>query len=261
MLKKRLIPVLFLKNGLIVRSEAFSYHQNIGNPISEAKRYSDWSVDELVYIDISKEKNYDLRRDDLMVKNKTDILSIIEEISKVCFMPLTFGGGIRTIEDIRARLRRGADKVTINTAAIDNPEFISAASKQFGSQCIVVSIDYKLIGGTPCVYKGGIQPTRIHPVEFAIEASRQGAGEIFINSMDRDGQAEGYDLETIKNVVSAVNIPVIACGGAGSFYDFVDLAKLTDVSAIAAGNIFHFTELSYPQAKNVLQKNGINVRN
>lgn len=252
--------MLFLKNGLIVRSEKFSYHQNLGNPLSEVKRYSEWNVDELIYIDISREKYYDLRRDDLLVDSKDNLLDIIKDISKVCFMPLTFGGGIRTVDEIRQRIQNGADKVTINTVAIDNPDFIDESSKVFGSQCIVVSIDYKYVNGIAKVFKGGLTQTELDPVEWAKEVEKRGAGEIFLNSIDRDGMAEGYDIDLIKKVDDAVNIPVIACGGAGTFPDFVELATKTGVSAMAAGNIFHFTELAYPRAKEALLKKNINIR-
>lgn len=260
MLKRRLIPALFLKNGLIVRSEGFDYHQNIGNVVSEAKRYNEWNVDELIYIDISRDKQYDLRRDDLRVASNNSLLDIIVAVSKVCFMPLTFGGGIRSLADIRDRLLRGADKITINTAALEDAAFIEVASQTFGSQCIVVSIDYKYVGGKPKVFKGGLIETDLDPLEWAKEAERRGAGELFVNSIDNDGKAEGYDIEFIKRVDAAVRIPVIAIGGAGTFYDILELAQQTGVSAIAAGNIFHFTELSYPKAKELLLKNNINVR-
>lgn len=261
MLKRRLIPVLFLKNGLIVRSETFSYHQNLGNPLDEVKRYSDWNVDELVYIDISREKYYDLRRDDLRVTGKGNLLDIIREISKVCFMPLTFGGGIRTLEDIRVRIQNGADKVTINTAAIDDPLFITKSAEAFGSQCIVVSIDWKVVQGKPKVFKGGVEATGLDPVAWSREAESRGAGEIFLNAIDRDGTADGYDIEMIRSVAESVRIPVIACGGAGSFDDLTDVARQTNVSAIAAGNIFHFTELAYPRAKETMRRSGIELRN
>jgi cyclase len=260
MLKRRLIPALFLKNGLIVRSEGFSYHQNLGNPLAEVRRYSDWNVDELIYIDISREKFYDLRRDDLKVASKGTIIDIIRDVSKVCFMPLAFGGGIRTLEDIRQRIMNGADKVTINSIAIEDPSFIRRSSEVFGSQCIVVSIDYKYVEGKPKVFRGGLSETDLDPVEWAGKVEAQGAGEIFLNSIDRDGSAEGYDIEMARSVADSVGIPVIACGGAGTFYDFVELAKGTNVSAIAAGNIFHFTELAYPRAKEALLKNNVNVR-
>ncbi|MBN2452650.1 MAG: imidazole glycerol phosphate synthase subunit HisF [Candidatus Omnitrophica bacterium] len=260
MLKRRLIPVLFLKNGLIVRSETFSYHQNLGNPLDEVKRYNDWNVDELIYVDISREKYYDLRRDDLRVTGKNNILDIIREISKVCFAPLTFGGGIRTLEDIRERIRRGADKVTINTAAIEDPSFITRSAREFGSQCIVVSIDYRYMNGAPKVYKGGAEETDLDPVAWAVEAEKRGAGEIFLNAIDRDGMANGYDVGMIGKAAKSVTIPVIACGGAGTFRDLIDVARNTTVSAVAAGNIFHFTEMAYPRAKDNMIRNGIGVR-
>lgn len=260
MLKRRLIPVLFLKNGLIVRSEHFEYHQNLGNPVSEVSRYSEWNVDELIYIDISREKYYDLRRDDLKVSNDSSLLEIIHRISKSCFMPLTFGGGIRSIEDIKRRIQKGADKVTINTIAIDDPAFIEKSSATFGAQCIVVSIDYGMVNNKPKVFKGGLVETDLDPLEWAKEAEKRGCGEIFLNSIDRDGSAEGYDIELIREITDSINIPLIACGGAGGFSDFVELAEKTNASAIAAGNIFHFTELSYPRAKDLLIQHKVNVR-
>jgi len=261
MLKTRLIPVLYIKNGLIVRSEGFTYHQNIGNIIDEAKRYNEWDVDELIYIDISREKYYDLRRDDLKIKSYFTIEKIIQEISKVCFMPLTFGGGIRTIEDIDLRIQNGADKICLNTGAFEYPELISEASQKYGSQCVVLSIDYRIIDNIPIVFSNfGHKNTSKNLYTWVKECENYGAGEIFINAIDRDGKANGYDLDTIKKVCDLTNLPVIACGGAGDLYDFVDLAKEARVAAIAAGNIFHFTELSYPRSKQLLKKNNIHVR-
>src|SRR3989344_675536 len=141
MLKTRLIPVLYIKNGLIVRSEGFSYHHNIGNVVTEAKRFNEWNVDELIYIDISREKYYDLRRDDHNVKSYNSIGKIIDKISRVCFMPLTFGGGIRTIADVNHRIKNGADKITLNTGAFENPKLITQAAEKYGSQAVVISID------------------------------------------------------------------------------------------------------------------------
>lgn len=261
MLKTRLIPVLFIKNGLIVRSENFSYHQNIGNIINEASRYNEWNVDELVYIDISREKYYDMRRDDHKVKSASSINQIINNISQVCFMPLTFGGGIRTIEDVDVRILNGADKVTLNTGAFNNPQLINSVSKKYGAQCIVISIDYNVVKGIPTVFtEFGTKNTNTSIFDWMTECERLGAGEIFLNSIERDGEAVGYDIETIGAAVEVSHLPVIACGGAGEMYDFVELAKMTQVSAIAAGNIFHFTERSYPRAKKLLKKEGVNVR-
>lgn len=261
MLKIRLIPVLYIKNGLIVRSEKFSYHQNLGNVVSEAKRYNEWNVDELIYIDISREEFYDLRRDDLKVSSKNNIVDLIRQISQICFCPLTFGGRIRTIEDIRIRLLNGADKISINTAAFRDPGFVTESSNMFGSQCIVASVDFKMVNGVPKVFIDcGREDTGLTPVEWSKELERLGAGEILLNSIDRDGTANGYDINVIRDVAAAVKIPVIGCGGVGEFFDFVQLAKETEASALAAGNIFHFTEHSYLRAKEYLKKNCISVR-
>ncbi len=261
MLKTRLIPVLYIKNGLIVRSEDFSYHQNIGNVTSEAKRYNEWNVDELIYIDISREKYYDLRRDDYNVNGYDSIGAIIDEISKVCFMPLTFGGGIRTIYDADFRIKNGADKITLNTGAFENPKLITQTAEKYGSQAVVISVDYKIIDGQPIVFIDfGQKNTGKSVYNWIEECKNLGAGEIFLNCIDRDGKANGYDIKTIGKVVASTKLPVIACGGAGSLDDFVDLAKKTNVSAIAAGNMFHFTELSYPRAKILLKKEGLNFR-
>src|SRR3989344_6926555 len=262
MLKKRLIPCLFLMNGLIVRSEKFEFHQVLGNPIHQVERYNEWAIDELIYIDISREDYYDLRRDDLKVKDTDNLLGIISEISKKCFVPLTFGGKIRTINDIRERIKYGADKIIINTIAIENPKFITESAKIFGSQCIIVSIDVKKNSNEEYeVYKKfGEVATGMNPVEWAKKVEELGAGEIFLNSIDRDGTAEGYDLNLIKIISESVNIPIIACGGVGKFEDFVDGIKIGKASAVAAGNIFNFTEISAINAKKLMKENGIEVR-
>lgn len=261
MIKTRLIPVLYIKNGLIVRSENFSYHQNIGNVVDEAQRYNEWDVDELIYVDISREKHYDLRRDDLSIKSYNSIENIIREIAKVCFMPLTFGGGIRNLKDIDYRIKNGADKITLNTGAFEKPELISQAAKKYGSQCVIISVDYKIVDGQPIVFTNfGQKNTKTMVSSWIKKCEELGAGEIFLNSIDRDGKANGYDIETIKKAVESTKLPLIACGGAGDLYDFVGLAKKVDVSAVAAGNIFHFTELSYPRAKKLLKNEGLNFR-
>ncbi len=261
MIKTRLIPILYIKNGLIVRSENFSYHQNIGNVVNEAERYNEWDVDELIYIDISREKHYDLRRDDHNIKSSDSIENIISDIAKVCFMPLTFGGGIRTIENIDYRIKNGADKITLNTGAVENPKLISQAAEKYGSQCVVISVDYKIINDQPMVFTNfGQKHTKTTVFSWIKKCEKLGAGEIFLNSIDRDGNANGYDLDTISKTVKLTKLPVIACGGAGDLRDFVDLAKKVNVSAVAAGNVFHFTELSYPRAKKLLKNEGLNFR-
>ncbi|MCG2616075.1 imidazole glycerol phosphate synthase cyclase subunit [Terrimonas sp. NA20] len=261
MLKTRLIPVLYIKNGLIVRSEGFEYHQNIGNIINQASRYNEWDVDELIYIDISHQKEYDLRRDDHKIKSYSSIEEIIKQISKICFMPLTFGGGIRTIEDIDLRIQNGADKISINTEALLNIDIVKKASLKYGNQCVVISVDYRIIDNEPVVFSHyGQKNTGINLLTWIRRCEEAGAGEIFINAIDRDGMANGYDTETIKKVAKETSLPIIACGGAGDPYDFVDLASEVKISGIAAGNIFHFTERSYPRAKQLLKKSNINVR-
>jgi cyclase len=219
MLKTRLIPVLYIKNGLIVRSETFSYHQNIGNVINEASRYNEWDVDELVYIDISREKQYDLRRDDHKIKSTNTIDQIIKNISKVCFMPLTFGGGIRTIEEVDIRIKNGADKITLNTGAFDNPDLIRTVAQKYGAQCVVISIDYRVVDCSPLIYtEFGQKNTHTSVLDWIKECERIGVGEIFLNAIDRDGNSIGYDIETIGSAVDASRLPVIGCGGAGEMY-------------------------------------------
>jgi cyclase len=263
MLKSRVIPVLLLKNGLIIRSEIFKYHQIIGDPTTQLERYNKWNVDELIYIDISTDDNYDVRRSDAKISTSEskNILDIISEISRVCFVPLTFGGRIRTMDDIRKRLQRGADKITLNTAAIENPEFITESANAFGSQCIVVSIDVKSReDGSYEVFKGGREVTGLDPTEWAVKVAELGAGEILLNSIDRDGTAKGYDLELINSVAEKVDIPVIAMGGVGHWMHMRKCLESTNCAAVAAANIFNFTEMSYIQSKKYLLKHNQNVR-
>ena len=265
MLKNRLIPVLFLRNGHLVRSENFSVHQNLGNPVSQVERYNTWSVDELIYIDITQHGFHNNHRSDLGgLKGETPqtIEDIISIVASKCFMPLTFGGGIRTLEDVRRRLSMGADKVTINSQALQEPNFITAAAKEFGSQAVVVSMDAlcKDDGGHEIYTAWGRKPTGKTPAEWACEAQERGAGEILINSIDRDGKATGYDIQLIRSVVATTSIPVIACGGAGNYDHFAQAIQDAGASAAAAGNIFHFKELAYPLAKRKLKTAGLNLR-
>ena len=261
MLKRRLIPVLYIKNGLIVRSESFNYHQNIGNVVNEAQRYNQWNVDELIYIDISRESGYDLRRDDMKVKSLSTIAAILDAIAKVCFMPLTFGGGIRTVDQVDVLVRGGADKITLNTGAVEDPGLIRRIAEKYGSQCVVVSIDYRLMDGRATVFTHfGTANTNIELTEWMRTCEEFGAGEFLLNAIDRDGKADGYDLSTLAHAAEATRLPVIGCGGAGDDFDFVDLARQTSVSGLGAGNFFHFTELSYPRVKRLLSQEGIDVR-
>lgn len=260
----RLIPCLLLKHGLIVRSQLFKVHQVIGNPLSTVERFSHWNVDELVVLDISRDEDFhDLRRDDLQQSyNGKSVLDVLRAIAEVCFMPLTFGGRIRTLEDISARLAAGADKVTLNTAAVRNPDLIAQASRRFGAQCIVVSMDVRGLdqGGYEVYGDGGRLKTGWKPDEWAREVERLGAGEILLNAIDRDGSGLGYDIELIRTVAKAVAIPVVAMGGVGQYEHFSAAILQGKASAMAAANIFHFFELSYSHAKQACLHDGLPMR-
>lgn len=258
---KRLIPVLFLKNGVLVRSENFKIHQVLGNIISEAKRYSDWNVDELFYVDISRDNVYDGRRDDHRIHSFNCIEDIITGIAKVCHMPLTFGGGIRTMKDVDLRIRTGADKIVINTSSYDNPNLLTQIIQKYGSQCLVISVDYKMINNEPIFHvEYGTRNTGVNVFDWIKECERLGAGEIILHAIDRDGKATGYDIETIGHAAELTPLPVVALGGAGTMDDFYEVFTMTGASAVAAGNIFHFTERSYPRAKRMLIREGLHVR-
>jgi cyclase len=261
MKKRRLIPVLLLRNGWLVQSKQFRRWQNLGNPVTAVKRLSEWASDELIYLDISREDTYDLRRDDLGNPNRSSIFDIIQDVSKAAFMPITIGGRIRTLNDIEKRLELGADKVCINTKALEEPRFIETAAKEFGSQCIVVSIDYKKVDGENRVMKAwGTQPTERSPDSWAREVEVLGAGEVLLNSIERDGMRLGYDLDLIGEVAERVRIPVIACGGVGSWEHLAEGLQQTRADAVAAANIFHFTDQSVFLAKKHLVEAGLDVR-
>ncbi len=255
-LLKRLIPVLLLQNGLLVRSEQFKVHQVIGNPIYEVQRFNEWSVDELIYLDITRDGGYDLRRNDHKTKGLNEPLEILSAASKTCFIPLTWGGRIKTVEDMRERFRRGADKITINSEAVRNPDLITQSSKIFGCQAIVVSID---VLKDEVMIDGGQTPTGLNPIEWAKEVEQRGAGEILLQSIERDGIGEGYDLELINKVSSAVSIPSIACSGVGSYDDYAEGIG-AGASAVAAANIWHFKEMADKGGKRALERAGIPVR-
>ena len=262
MKKNRLIPVLLLRNGWLVQSKQFKRYQNLGNPISAVKRLSEWASDELVYLDISADDSHDLNRDDLGHPNRATFFEIIEDVSKVAHMPITVGGRIRTLEDIEKRLALGADKVSLNTQALETPQFITDAAREFGSQCVVISIDVKKQpDGTDLVMShGGKRPTAFTPRDWAKRVEDTGAGEILLNSVDRDGMRNGYDLALLNAVADAVRIPVIAVGGVGEWDHMAEALRQTRVDAVAAANIFHYTDQSVYLAKKHLAAQGLNVR-
>jgi len=261
MKKNRLIPVILLKNGWIVQSKNFIEYQNLGNPITSVKRLSEWGSDELIYLDISTGENYDLRRDDQGYKNRDNFIDIIKDVSKFAFMPITVGGKIKTLQDIEDRLLNGADKVAINTIASNSPNFIYEAAKEFGSQSIVVSIDAKYNSNKYNVYSNsGKKKTKFYVEDFSRIAEDNGAGEILLNSIDSDGSGLGYDIKLLNLVTNSTSLPVIACGGAGSWEHFGEVLSKTDCDAIAAANIFHYVDQSVYLAKKYLYDKGFNVR-
>jgi len=260
MLKVRLIPVLLLMNGRLVRSAGFDTHQIIGDPLHEVKRFNEWNVDELIYIDISRDGGGFEGRPDHKVGGFADVLETLEAVSETCFMPLTWGGRIRSISDMRERFSRGADKITLNTAAVDDPALITEGARIFGSQAIVVSVDVKTVDGRDqVVTRNGTHATGLSPVEWARQAADRGAGELLLQRVERDGAARGYDLDLIHAISSTVSIPVIALSGVGRFEDYAK-GVAAGASAVAAANIWHFKELADRQGKSALARAGVNVR-
>ena len=261
MLKKRLIPVLLLQNGLLVRSELFHIHQIIGDPVHEVERFNEWNVDELIYLDISRGDDYGARRDDHKVAGLGGPLGILDAVSARCFMPLTWGGRIKTVEDMRERIGRGADKITINSEAVRTPQLITEGAQLFGSQAIVVSIDvWRHEDGRAEVFTdGGRTATGFAPTDWARRCEDAGAGEILIQAIQRDGAGGGYDLDLIHEVSHAITIPLIACSGVGRFEDYAQGIE-AGASAVAAANLWHFKELADRQGKRALAKAGVNVR-
>jgi cyclase len=250
MLKNRIIPCLDVKNGRVVKGINFVDLKDAGDPVEQAKIYSDGGADEICFLDITASN-----------ENRDTIYDVVERTSKKCFVPLTVGGGIRGIEDINKLLNCGADKVSINTAAAQNPEMIIESSKKFGSQCIVVAIDAKKNGNKWEVFThGGRNNTSIDAMEFAKKMEDNGAGELLVTSMDRDGTQIGYDNDLMFKISSIVNIPIIASGGAGNLDHLVDGIRLGNASAVLAASIFHYGTHSINEAKQYLNLKGIPVR-
>jgi len=250
MLKNRIIPCLDVKNGRVVKGINFVDLKDAGDPVEQAKIYSDGGADEICFLDITASN-----------ENRDTIYDVVERTSKKCFVPLTVGGGVRRVEDINKLLNCGADKVSINTAAVQKPEMIIESSKKFGSQCIVVAIDAKKNGNKWEVFThGGRNNTGIDAIAFAKKMENSGAGELLVTSMDRDGTQIGYDNDLMFKISSTVNIPVIASGGVGSLDHLVDGIKLGKASAVLAASIFHYGTHSINEAKQYLNSKGIPVR-
>lgn len=252
MFAKRIIPCLDVKDGRVVKGVSFVDLRDAGDPVECAAAYDKQGADELVFLDITASSD-----------DRSIVIDMVRRVAETVFIPFTVGGGIRRVEDFTALLRAGADKVSVNSAAILRPELISEAAYKFGSQCVVVAIDAKrrADGNGWTIYKnGGRVDMGIDAVEWAIEAEKRGAGEILLTSMDCDGQKSGYDLELTRTISENVGIPVIASGGAGEKKHFLDALDYGKADAALAASLFHFKELEIPDLKNYLADNGISVR-
>ena len=249
MLKNRIIPCLDVKNGRVVKGINFVDLKDAGDPVEQAKIYSDGGADEICFLDITASN-----------ENRDTIYDVVERTSKNCFVPLTVGGGVRSIEDINKLLNCGADKVSINTAAVQNSKVVEESSKKFGSQCIVVAMDAKKNGENWEIFThGGRNSTGIDAIQFANKMEESGAGELLVTSMDKDGTQSGYDIDLMKKISSNVNIPVIASGGVGTL-DHLAEGISAGASAVLAASIFHYGTFSIQEAKQYLASKDIPVR-
>ena len=250
MLAKRIIPCLDVDKGRVVKGVKFQNLRDAGDPVEVAKSYEEQSADELVFLDITAS-----------AEERKIMIEVVQRVAETIFIPFTVGGGVSSIEDIRRLLSAGADKVSINTAAVKNPQLIYESAKRFGSQCIVVAIDAKRSErGWEVYIHGGRTPTGLDAVEWAKRVESLGAGEILLTSMDADGTKKGYDIELCRAVASAVSIPVIASGGAGTMEHFYEVFTKTNVDAALAASLFHFKEVSIPELKAYLKSKGVHVR-
>lgn len=251
MYTKRIIPCLDVKNGRVVKGVSFVDLRDAGDPVECAAAYDRAGADELVLLDITATH-----------EGRGTMMDIVERVAKTVFIPFTVGGGIRTTDDFKELLRAGADKISVNSAAVRNPDLINEAAEKFGSQCVVCAIDAKRRenSGWEVYLNGGRIPTGIDAVEWAKEAYKRGAGEILLTSMDCDGQKNGYDIELTHAVSTAVGIPVIASGGAGKKEHFYDAFTKGAADAVLAASLFHFNELPIPELKKYLRENGVSVR-
>ncbi|MFP4609378.1 MAG: imidazole glycerol phosphate synthase subunit HisF [Thiohalophilus sp.] len=252
-LAKRIIPCLDVDKGRVVKGVQFVDIRDAGDPVEIARRYDEQGADELTFLDISASH-----------EGRGTMVQVVEQVAGQVFIPLTVGGGIRQIEDVRTMLNAGADKVAINTAAVDNPEFVREAAQKFGSQCIVVAIDAKQVSDDPKKWEifthGGRRPTGLDAIEWAQKMVDYGAGEILLTSMDRDGTKQGFDLDLTRAICDAVSVPVIASGGVGNLDHLVDGIKQGHADAVLAASIFHFGEYSIEEAKRRMAGSDIEVR-
>lgn len=250
MLCKRIIPCLDVKDGRVVKGIKFLNPQDAGDPVELAKAYYEQGADELIFLDVSAS-----------VEGKKTMVEVAREVAKEIFIPFTIGGGIRSIEDIDSLFRAGADKVSLSTAAVENPKLIKEAAEKFGSQAIVLSLDAKKEASSWKVFtRSASKNSGMDAVEWAKRAVELGAGEILLNSIDRDGTKKGFDMELTNAIAKAVNVPVIASGGAGRKEDFLDVFQNTDATAALAASLFHYGEILIPDLKEYLREKGVDVR-
>ena len=250
MYAKRIIPCLDVKNGRVVKGMSFVNLVDAGDPVESAMQYDKQGADELVFLDITASSD-----------SRNITIDMVEKVANSIFIPFTVGGGIRSVEDFNVLLRAGADKVSVNSAAVHRPKLISEAAYKFGSQCVVAAIDAKRNGDRWEVYvNGGRTPVGMDAIEWAVKCEKLGAGEILLTSMDEDGQKKGYDIALTRAVSEKVNIPVIASGGAGALEHFYDAFTEGKADAVLAASLFHFGEIPIPELKKYLNKKGIPVR-
>ena len=250
MLTKRIIPCLDIDKGRVVKGTSFLSLKDAGDPRELSKFYNKQGADELVFLDITASSEY-----------RNILLDVVKQVSSEVFIPLTVGGGIRSLNDIRNLLNAGADKVSINTSAIENPDIVRESSKEFGSQCIVVAIDAKRNKNSWSVFThGGRVATQLDAIEWAKKVNELGAGELLVTSMDEDGQQKGYDIPLLKNIQKKVTIPIIASGGAGNLEHMLEALTIGKCDAVLAASIFHFGTYTIQQAKEYLSKHGVSVR-
>ena len=251
MLKNRIIPCLDVNNGRVVKGINFIDLKDAGDPVEQAEYYDKCGADEICFLDITATH-----------ENRNTIIDIVNRTAEKCFVPLTVGGGIKSIQNIRDLLLAGADKVSINSAAVNDTNFIREASKKFGNQCLVIAVDAKKVSKNKweIFTHGGRKNTGINAIDFAVNAEKNGAGEILLTSMDKDGTKNGYDLDLLKRVTNKVNIPVIASGGAGNLEHLHEGIIKGGASAVLAASIFHYGEFTIPQAKKYLASKGVPVR-
>ena len=250
MLKKRIIPCLDIKNGRTVKGVNFVDIQDAGDPVELAKQYAKQGADELVFLDITA-----------TIENRSTLVDLVAKVASEINIPFTVGGGINSVEDVSKIIASGADKISVNSSAVRNPKLISEISNEFGSQCVVVAIDTKLVNDEWKVFvNGGRKETEWTTIDWAIEVQKQGAGEILLTSMNNDGTKNGFALDIVRKISQSVNIPVIASGGAGCKNDFKTLFNSTKATAGLAASIFHYGQIPIPELKNYLKNENISVR-